>query len=382
VPDTAIAFSEASRLDTLPAEALALFVQDSPFSTLAWYRAVAADALPPGATPSFLVAREADRILAVFPMQRGPGNVLGSLTPPYTSLWEPLLSEAAYSRGILLGLGRSFGEICRRHGTVRLEAMDATSPILPPLIAGFRAGGMLPLRFDHFGNWHQRLENTWPNYLASRPPELRETIRRRTKRLRADPGARITLVDRPTHLDQAIADYDAIYAASWKEAEPFKNFVAAYIREAAGEKTLRLFLLHLNEVPIAAQVWIVQDGTGHLLKLAHADSHHALSPGTVLMAHAIQHLMLHDSISDLDFGRGDDPYKSLWTTCRRQRVGLLLTNPKTIRGMAAIALHAAGHMRNMIGKAYQAVASRKRLVAKLLNLQSKIRVYNREQNSI
>jgi len=352
VPDAAIAFSEASHLDALPADALALFGQESPFSTLAWYRAVAAHALPPGASPAYLAARQGDGILAVFPMQRGPGTSFGSLTPPYTSLWQPLLSETAkHSPRILLGLGQSFRDICRRHGTVRLEALDGRSPILAGLTAGLRAGGMLPLRFDHFGNWHQALENSWPGYLAARPPELRETIRRRTKRLLADPGVRITLLDSAENLDQAIADYKAIYAASWKEAEPFENFVAGHMREAAGEKTLRLFLLHLNEAPIAAQVWIVQAGTAHLLKLAHADSRRALSPGTVLTAHAIQHLMEHDHVAHLDFGRGDDPYKNLWTTARRQRIGLLLANPGTIQGAAAIGRHAAGGIRKIIGRA-------------------------------
>jgi hypothetical protein len=345
VPDPAFEFSETPDLDALPPDALALFAQESPFSSLAWYRAVTAHALPPGAAPAFLVARQGDGILAVVPMQRGPGTTLGSLTPPYTSLWQPLLSQAALDPRVLHGLGKSLGEICHRHGTVRIEALDAKSPILPALISGLRAGGMLPLCFDHFGNWHQPLDNSWPGYLAARPSALRATIRRRTKRLLGDPCSRITVIDSPLNLDQAITDYGAIYAASWKEAEPFGDFVAAYMREAAGEKTLRLFLLHLNNSPIAAQVWIVHGGTAHLLKLAHTESHHALSPGTVLTAHAIQHLMQHDRIIHLDFGRGDDPYKNLWTTARRQRIGLLLANPKTIQGAAAIARHYAGTLR-------------------------------------
>jgi hypothetical protein len=358
VPDPAVAFSETPHLDALPADTLALFDQDSPFSTLGWYRAVAAHALPPGASPAFLVAREAGRILAVFPMQRGPGKTLGSLTPPYTSLWQPLLSEAAaHEPEIPHRLGQCLAAMCRSHGTVRLEALDATSPILPPLIAGLRAGGILPLRYNHFGNWHQPLEDTWASYLAARPPELRETIRRRTKRLLSDPGAGISLLDSPENLDRAIADYQAIYAASWKQAEPFEDFVAGYMREAAGEGTLRLFLLHLNEAPIAAQVWIVRGGTAHLLKLAHTETQRSLSPGTVLTAHAIRHMMQHDSIAQLDFGRGDDAYKSLWTTCRRQRIGLLLANPGTIRGAAAIARHAAGRIRNIIDQASKYVTA-------------------------
>jgi CelD/BcsL family acetyltransferase involved in cellulose biosynthesis len=349
VPDTAVEFSEYRQLDALPPEALALFDQESPFSTLAWYRAVTAHALPPDAVPAFLVARLNGRILAVFPMQRGPGNTLGSLAPPYTSLWQPLICEAAaHDPESLLLIGRSFASICRRLATVRLEAMDASSLDLPKLMAGLRAGGILPLRFDNFGNWHQPLEQGWAGYLAARPSALYETIRRRTKRLAGDPGVCFSLVEGVANLDQAIADYGAIYAASWKQPEPFENFIAGYVREAATENTLRLFLLHLNATPIAAQIWIVQAGVGHLLKLAHLESHRALSPGTVLTAHAIQQLMQRDNIAHLDFGRGDDAYKSLWASERRQRIGLLLANPSTILGISKIARHVAGSLRRRV----------------------------------
>ena len=78
-----------------------------------------------------------------------------------------------------------------------------------------------------------------------------------------------------------------------------------------------------------------------VLKLAHDDAWRALSPGTVLTAHMIRGL-LGEQVTELDFGRGDDPYKQLWANRRRQRIGVLLADPRQPRGLAALLRHDAG----------------------------------------
>jgi len=48
---------------------------------------------------------------------------------------------------------------------------------------------------------------------------------------------------------------------------------------------------------------------------------------------------------DDDFGRGDDPYKRLWAGQRRQRIGVVLANPRHPRGLAFLGRHALGRVR-------------------------------------
>ena len=56
----------------------------------------------------------------------------------------------------------------------------------------------------------------------------------------------------------------------------------------------------------------------------------------------IRYLSQSETLSELDFGRGDDEYKKLWATQRRQRVGVVLANPRRPSGALFLARHATG----------------------------------------
>ena len=229
---------------------------------------------------------------------------------------------------------------------MRLDALDSDAAWLPHLLKGFRAAGLCPLRFDHFGNWFEDVQGVrWEDYLASRPGALREALRRRGKTLMGKMGAAFSITHGGDGLERAIASYEKIYEKSWKEPEPFPLFNAAFMREAARDGSLRLALLSLDGNPLAAQFWVVRDGKAAVLKLAHDEKSRALSPGTVLTGLMIRHMLENEFVSELDFGRGDDGYKKDWTGARRQRIGFLLANPRSLRGAAAILRHGAGKLR-------------------------------------
>jgi len=315
----------------------------------AWFDTLAGAALPPGTAPRFLVWEAGRETVAVLPLQVTAGGAGQGLTSPYTSRFRPLVAPGAAPAQVRRA-GAAFGRHCRRFGQVRLDALDPVWPGRADLLAGFRRAGVVGLRFAHFGNWHCPVAGLgWARYLALRPGALRETIRRRLSRAARAGGAEFDLISGQARLAEAIAGYESVYARSWKEPEPYPRFAAELVRAAAQSGALRMGLLRAGGSVIAAQYWLLAGGTATLMKLAYDQDARSLSPGTVLTAQMVRHLLDAEGVRELDFGRGDDEYKAGWTGQRRQREGLLLCSVLHPAGLSVIGRHLAGRLRRALG---------------------------------
>jgi hypothetical protein len=318
------------------------------FSSRLWFDLVLAQALPAATAP--LAARCAPDHAALLLLRRDGGR-LSSLTTPYSLAWRPLFAPAADPAAWQLA-GRSLARALRFSPPARLELLEPAEPGLAAFRGGLAAGGIRALAYDHVGNWHERLAPgmSWESYLAARPPNLRATITRKLGRAARE--LRFELLRDPgPGLEAGIEAYETARAASWKPHEPFPAFDAALLRAAAGAGVLRLGVLRqaTDSKPVAAQYWILDRGgqRATVLKLAHAENARAASPGTVLTAMMIRHL-LETGVQELDFGRGDDDYKQLWVGTRRQRIGLILADPLHPAGLLALARQAAGQLRRRL----------------------------------
>jgi hypothetical protein len=330
-------------LDALPQDAASLFASSTTFfSSRAWWEIVLAHAVPPGAVPRLLLVRQNDEVAALFPMVLGPaGEGFRALTTPYTGLYEPLVVRGITDR---VPLFTEFSRFCRAFSTTRLDALD--SAIEADFTSGCKRAGLVVGRFNHFGNWHEPVAGLdWLEWLARRPGALRETIRRRIRQAERLTDSHFSVFDDRNDIAHGIVAFETVYARSWKDPEPFPLVNPAQIRAAAELGLARLGVWWIGGTPAAAQFWIVEHGRAMVLKLAHDEAFKAHSPGTVLTAWMIRRMIEHERVAEVDFGRGDDPYKQHWVAKRRQRIGLLLINPRRPGGMAALARHAMGRIK-------------------------------------
>jgi hypothetical protein len=318
---------EPAPLDALPAGDLS--------ASTAWFATTALHALPPDTTPDIAEAH------GLWLALRRDGRRLSSLTTPYTQSWGPVAAPAADWRAA----GRALAPLWRGRPPGRLEMLDPAQPRMDDFLTGLRDGGIIPLRHAITTQWYHQLapDTGWDAYLATRPSALRNTIRRKSGR-----GEECTLIAAPGHaLETAIGEFHAVRAASWKPQEPFPDFDAALMRAAAPLGALRLGVLRQAGRALAAQYWLLDRGGTRALvpKLFHVEEARAASPGTVLTAFMLRHLLQEDRVRELDFGRGDDAYKRLWTEQSRPRSGVLLADPRHPAGLLALARHAAGRLR-------------------------------------
>jgi hypothetical protein len=232
----------------------------------------------------------------------------------------------------------------RRFATVRLEALDPDAAEVVALATAARAAGLVVLRFDHFGTWYENVAGQgWAEYLQARPGPLRSTIRRKFARMARDSGTFALFAD-PDGIERGIRAYEDVYRRSWKEPEPFPTFNPALVRRLSPLGSIRLGVYLQGGRALAAQIWLVEQRRATVLKLAHDEAARDASPGTVLTALMLRHLLDNEHVAEIDFGRGDDPYKRLWAGQRRQMVGMVLANPWRVGGMAAWGRHAAGRL--------------------------------------
>ncbi len=308
-------------------------------SSRAWWDASIRTALPAGARPCLLAVSDAAGPLALVPMLSVPGRLWGSLTTPYTCLYQPLLRPGTPVDTLTLP---EIGSYCRQWSVTRFEALDPEWPGIAVLRRSLASAGLATRTFAHFGNWHEPIATRcWEAYLQARPGALRETIRRRT-RAATRAGTRIEIAREGPALAAALRAYEAVYGRSWKQPEPYPDFNDALVRALAETGLLRIGVIWSGDVPIAAQYWSVVSGSATILKLAHDEKFKSLSPGTVLTAATIRALIEVDGVTELDFGRGDDLYKRGWASLRRPRIGLLGLDPLSWTGGRMLISHDAG----------------------------------------
>jgi hypothetical protein len=202
---------------------------------------------------------------------------------------------------------------------------------------------VIPFRFYCYGNWNLKVNGNWEAYLKERSASLRSTIKRMRKRWSAEGGSLEVLQGR-SDLQRSLAAYEHIYARSWKVPEPYPQFIRGLMAMSAELGTLRMGLACINGQPVSAQLWLVVHGKAYIYKVAYDEAYKAYAPGSLVMATLMQQVLEHESVYEVDFLTGDDPYKASWMNDRRERWGIIAYNPKTLLGILGLCREVAGRM--------------------------------------
>jgi hypothetical protein len=177
---------------------------------------------------------------------------------------------------------------------------------------------------------------TFAEYWAGRPGRLRTTLKRKAKKVETQIF---------TTFDEARwAQYEAIYAESWKPEEDHPRMLRNFARLEGAAGRLRLGLAYRDGNPVAAQCWTVEAGTAFIHKLSHLESAQHLSAGTTLSAALFAHVIDKDQVDLVDFGTGDESYKRDWmeTVRPRYRIDCFdMRQPRAWYDLARLALRRA-----------------------------------------
>lgn len=281
----------------------------APFDRLAWWRLLELYCTLP---PLMVVAREGNHA-AMMMFQRGRDELF-ALSNWYTFRLRPIISEDADAVALISAIGKS---LARRTTRLHIPGVPNEDKSADILMQGFRQSGWVVIReASDINHILEVAGRSFAAYLEGRPGALRTTLKRKAGKVHT------IVTDR---FDDGVWDaYEAIYNDSWKPREGSPAFLRAFAKAEADAGRMRFGMAFVDERPVAAQFWTVEAGTAFIHKLAHVEEAKPLSPGTVLTAALLEHVIDKDRVELVDFGTGDDPYKRTWMETSRPRYTLTM----------------------------------------------------------
>lgn len=283
----------------------------APFDRAEWFALLADTGLTP------LIAMAGDGADAAALALTEAGGRIAPLRNWYSFTWRELAPAGAAGDRLLEEIARA---LKGRGYRVTLQPVPDEDGSAQRLTRAFRAAGwkvvMEPCDINHILPVNGR---SFGEYWDARPGPLRSTLKRKAKKVE---------VEILTRFDPAVwADYEAIYAASWKPAEDQPAMLRAFAQGEGAAGRLRLGIARAAGIAVAAQCWTVENSIAYIHKLAHLESHKPLSAGTTLTAALFEHVIDMDAVTLVDFGTGDQGYKSDWMEAVRPRFRIDCLDP-------------------------------------------------------
>lgn len=313
----------------------------NPFATSEWVRHFVTQVLPADGQVLAVEAGDVGNSLMLLWPEPGSARRWLALNNYYASLHSPMASTSIDRVAAARALVAQLNALRPRIATLNLSPLASGDEDNKRLAGALAETGWFLRRYFCFGNWTLPCEGLgFERYMAARDSQLRNTYARKAKKFLA--AGTLEICTAPEDVDAAMDAFEAVYAKSWKQPEPYPNFMRGWAHCCARRGWLRLGVARLGGVPIAAQFWFTIERNAYIFKLAYDEAHAKWSAGTVLTAHLFQHAMDVDRVVEIDYLTGDDPYKQTWMTHRRERVGLMACNLKSVPGLSAASREWAG----------------------------------------
>jgi hypothetical protein len=307
--------------EQLPESAGALFAQaerDSLFFSRPWFECLTATALEADHTLVLACVVSGDKVMAMLPLMQCAGiKTWYSLRHGFTPIYNLLLAKDDQER-VITCLAEALSQL--PVNGLLLEPVAGDDGKLNGLqtrlaAAGFNCEGL----FRHY-NWIYRLQGqSYAEYMAARPAQLRNTIARKKRKLEREHGYEIRLFTGDEVL-RGMPDYYAVYHASWKQDE-IRNaaFQDCFVEKFSRAGWSRLAILYIKGRPIAAQLWFVHNDKASIFRLAYDKAWREYSPGSILTSFLMEYVIDTDRVNEIDFLAGNDAYKQDWMSERRER---------------------------------------------------------------
>jgi hypothetical protein len=310
-------FESLDAVEAAAAGALDRPAQPRLFDRLAWFRRVEAHCPPPG---RLLALRTANTWL-ILAVEGGRGRAYGA----WYSLRVGPIGDP---------VGLDIVAITLRKNLNRIDISPTDDP--KSIADALRRAGWIVRVSPATASWQADTGGrSFDQWWAARPSKIRSTFARKSR------TAGLTVEIHRGFDPGAWGAYEEVYRASWKPEEGSFAFLRALAEAEGAAGALRLGIARKDDVPVAAQLWTVENGTAWIHKLAYREDARSLSPGTILSEAMFRAAIDEDRVARIDYGTGDEPYKADWMDRRETLWRVEAFNPRSAAGLIAAARAAA-----------------------------------------
>lgn len=252
------------------------------------------------------------------------------------------------------------------------DVLAGRAPVLPPLgpgdhgflvtslpaerLAELRAAGLVAAVRQRYHRYWVDLEGGEAAWRAALSANARSAIKRKHRKLAAEPGFAITRHRTPAEIAAFHPQARAVSATTYQEALLGSGLPldpAPLLALAAADR-VRAWLLRAGGKPIAYLACTADGATLRYDHVGHDPARAAWSPGSVLQAQALADLFAEGRFARFDFTEGEGQHKRGLATGSVECVDLLLLRPTLANrltlaalagfdGAVAVAKRAAGH---------------------------------------
>ncbi len=152
-----------------------------------------------------------------------------------------------------------------------------------------------------FADWYLNgIDFSGEEYINRLPKKIKNEIKRREKRLKEIGTLDVVRGTSEISFDQQMNLYYQVRQKSWKSPENDQPFHCEVRKMFDQKGWLRCGTLFLNNIPIAAQIRIVNAETVYFMEALHDSDYDKYGPGTILRADLTKYFIDVDHISEID----------------------------------------------------------------------------------
>jgi CelD/BcsL family acetyltransferase involved in cellulose biosynthesis len=175
----------------------------------------------------------------------------------------------------------------------------------------------------------------WDTFLKSTAVKFRKQLRNKANKIQRAGEVSFEQIKAIHSAPKVLGETFKVSSKSWKHQEGTsmvstaerRRFFTLLSKVAEDNGWLSIWLLRLNNEPIALEYHLEYMGRTHAMRGDFDESYRKLSPGSVLEAHIVEHCF-RNRLKEYDFCGLDYKYKTLWTEYVHNHNNILLYNSK------------------------------------------------------